>query len=237
MAYASAEMSRVFGQYVAWNGRVLPVLLERLAEDLTGDLFYQTSALRPSQQKKIDDLPTQLSWKIKRRLRKDVGNEQTALAIYNRGPKKGQFKSKTISSQIRRASDSTHVTVPEELKLRKRFTAIFQASGWISNTLHKIGSRGRKFIRMEPQAVVVKQVADNQLRVTVTNPRPNSAEFATQNGILELAAGYRTGRMLQYIRKHAARGASEFSRPRPNFNNVNVINELERAMAGFSSAT
>lgn len=234
MLYASAELSRVFGQYVAWNGRELPVLLERLAEDLTGDLFYQTAQLRAAQQSKIDAVPETLDWHVKRRLRKDVGTDKTALARFRKGARKGQFKSNSVASQVRRASTATHVTVPEEIRLRKRFAALFQASGWLSSTFKRMGAIGRKFTRMQPEAVVVKQLTGGDLRISITNPRPNSQEFAQEHGILELAAGYRAGRMLQYIQRHADKGAAEFSRSKPTFENINVSAEVEAAMVGKS---
>lgn len=232
MAYASKELSRIFGEYATWNGRSVPLLLERLAEDLTWDLFYQTAALRPHQQAKIDAVPLDHGYAVKRRLRKSVGTEQAKLRRYRTGPKKGQFKS--LAASIRNASDSKHVTIDEEISLRKRFAALFQASGWISSVLNK--SRGRKVIRMIPQAVVVKRSDGKNIGISVTNPRPNSQEFAESNGIIEAAAGYRAGRMLEYIRKHAEKGAAALSRKQPTFSGINVSAEVERAMAGIPRA-
>jgi hypothetical protein len=223
------ELGRVFGEYRQYNTRSNAVLLNHTADRLAGDLFNSAAALRSSQQSKIASLPAQLGYRIKRRLARNVGSEHVALATFKKGKRKGQFKSQSIASQIRRAArGARHITIEQEIRLRQRFAAVFQASGW----LYK-GAQGAKSPRvMEPPAVVVKKLVGENLTVTLTNPRPNSGEFAASTGYLEPAFEARIEDMRGYIERKINEESNMFSQPRPNFAGANVEAAVERAMAG-----
>lgn len=238
------ELGRVFGEYRQYNTRSNALLLHQLGAKLQVDLAKAAASLRASQQSKIDAVPLQTNYHVRRRLVRNVGTEAVALKVFRRGKHKGQYKSESIASQIRRnygriisAGSKTrqllglrHVSVADEIRLRKRFAAYFQASGWLSPRLTaKIGIRP-----MDPPCVVVEELEGSNLRVTLENPRPNSAEFAEQ--YLEDAFNYRVNQMYQYIARKIYEEAREFGKPSPNFSGKDLAAEVERAMRGEALA-
>ena len=222
------ELGRVFGEYRQYNKRSAAVLLNHAADRLSGDLFNACAALRPSQQAKIAAVPQQTNYHVKRRLSKNVGTEATALATFKKGKRKGQFKSQSIVSQIRRAARGVkHVTVEQEIRLRQRFAALFQASGWLYR-----GAKGAANPRvMQPPCVVVKQLEGTRLHVRLENPRPNSQEFAESTGYLESAFNARIADMEKYIADHKEKTEQEWDKATPNFAGKDLQSEVERAMA------
>ena len=223
------ELGRVFGEYRQYNQRSTPLLLHQLGSKLSVDLYMEAAKLRGSQQAKIAAVPEQTGYHVKRRLVRNIGSETVALKVFKKGKRKGQFKSQSLASQIRRtARTGTHVTVAEEIRLRKRFAAVYQASGWLSPIVKGI----RNAFRMNPPAVVVEELEGSDLRFKITNPRPNSAEFAESTGYLEAAFAYRVNQMRIYIQRKLYGDAAEFSKPRPNFAGKDAAAEVERAMGG-----
>lgn len=223
------ELGRVFGEYRQYNQRSTALLLHQLGEKLSADLYMEAAKLRPSQQAKIEGVPESTNYHVKRRLIRNVGSEAVALKVFKKGKRKGQFKSQSVASQIRRqARGGTHVTVAEEIRLRKRFAAFFQASGWLSPMVKGL----RNVFRMNPPAVVIEQLEGSQLRVRITNPRPNSAEFAESTGYLEAAFAYRVNQMRIYIQRKIYGDAAEFNRPRPNFGWKDAAAAVEQALGG-----
>jgi hypothetical protein len=224
------ELGRVFGEYRQYNKRSTAVLLHQLGAKLSMDLYMEAAKLRPSQQAKIEAVPQQTGYHVKRRLVKGVGIEATALATFKKGKRKGQFKSQSLVSQIRRAAgQARHVTIEQEIRLRKRFAAIYQASGWLSPMVKGL----RNVLRMNPQAVVVERLEGTNLSVQVTNPRPNSAEFSAN--YLPAAVTYRIGEMQTYIERKVNGDAVEFNKRRPNFAGKSAEAEVTRAMGGMAA--
>lgn len=223
------ELGRVFGEYRQYNTRSNAVLLNHTADRLAGDLFNAAADLRPSQQTKINAVPQQTNYHVKRRLVSGVGTERAALATFKKGKRKGQFKSQSLASQIRRASQGkTHASVDQEIRLRKRFAALFQASGWLYR-----GAQGARSPRvMQPPCVVIKQLEGNDISVSLTNPRPNSAEFAASSGYLEPAFQARINDMYRYMVRKIYQEAKQFGKPKPNFTGIDIAAEVESAMAG-----
>lgn len=237
------ELGRVFGEYRQYNTRSNAVLLNHTADRLAGDLFNAAASLRSSQQAKIEGVPAAHDYHVKRRLARNVGHEAVALRVFKKGKRKGQFKSESIASQIRRKYGRIiagphgktrqllglrHVSVEDEITLRKRFAALFQASGW----LYKGAQGARGFRIMQPPCVVIKELEGGDLHVSLTNPRPNSAEFAENTGYLEPAFQARIADMYRYIARKIYEEARMFNRPRPNFTGVDIAAEVEAAMAG-----
>lgn len=223
------ELGRVFGEYRQYNQRSTALLLHQLGEKLSADLYMEAAKLRTAQQAKIAGVPEATNYHVKRRLVRNVGSEAVALKVFKKGKHKGQFKSQSVASQIRRqARGGTHVTVAEEIRLRKRFAAFFQASGWLSPMVKGL----RNVFRMNPPAVVIEQLEGSQLRVRITNPRPNSAEFAESTGYLEAAFAYRVNQMRIYIQRKIYGDAAEFNRPRPNFAGRDAAAAVEQALGG-----
>jgi hypothetical protein len=221
------ELGRVFGEYRQYNRRSTAILLQQLGAKLSTDLYMEAAKLRPSQQAKIEAVPGQTHYHVKRRLVKGVGSESTALATFKKGKRKGQFKSQSLASQIRRAAGgATHVTIEQEIRLRKRFAAVYQASGWLSPMVKGI----RNAFRMNPPAVVVQNLSGTNLKVQITNPRPNSLEFAAN--YLEAAFAYRIREMRDYIERKLNSDVAEFNRDRPNFAGKDAASEVERALGG-----
>jgi hypothetical protein len=228
---AIKELGRVFGEYRQYNTRSNALLLHQLGAKLQIDLAQEAAKLRGSQQAKIDAVPGQTNYHVKRRLTKGVGTQATALATFKKGKRKGQFKSQSLVSQIRRAAaGATHVTIEQEIRLRKRFAAIFQASGWLSQRLKN--TAGLRI--MNPPCVVVEELTGTNLEVTLENPRPNSLEFAAQ--YLQQAFDYRVNQMYQYIARKLDGEAKEFNKERPNFTGKDLAVEVERAMGGRYAA-
>jgi len=225
------ELGRVFGEYRQYNTRSSALLLHQLGAKLQVDLAQAAADLRPSQQAKIEAVPQQQNYQVKRRLAQGVGNERTATATFKKGKKKGQFKSQSIVSRIRRESrGQKHVSIEQEIKLRKRFAAYFQASGWLSPRL-----KNRPGIRMMvPPCVVIEELDGTDLSVTLENPRPGSADFASQ--YLEAAFEYRVNEMYRYIARKIYEDARELNKPRPNFQGKDIRAEVERAMGGQLAA-
>jgi hypothetical protein len=224
---AIKELGRVFGEYRQYNRRSTALLLKQLGGKLSTDLYMEAAKLRPSQQAKIEAVPEQTNYHVKRRLVKGVGTQATALAVFKKGKRKGQFKSQSLASQIRReAGGATHVTIEQEIRLRKRFAAVYQASGWLSPIVKGL----RNAFRMNPPAVVVENLSGTNLKLQITNPRPNSLEFAAN--YLEAAFAYRIGQMRTYIERKLAGDVAEFNRPRPNFAGKDAESEVERALGG-----
>src|SRR4029453_3585189 len=96
------ELGRVFGEYRQYNRRSTALLLHQLGAKLSTDLYMEAAKLRGSQQAKIEAAPGQTHYNVKRPPRKGVGNEAPALATFKKGKHKGQFKSQSLASQIRR---------------------------------------------------------------------------------------------------------------------------------------
>jgi hypothetical protein len=221
------ELGRVFGEYRQYNRRSTALLLHQLGAKLSTDLYMESAKLRGSQQAKIEAVPEQTNYHVKRRLVKGVGTQATALATFKKGKRKGQFKSQSLASQIRReAGGATHVTIEQEIRLRKRFAAVYQASGWLSPMVKGI----RNVFRMNPPAVVVENLSGTNLKLQITNPRPNSLEFAAN--YLEAAFAYRIGQMRTYIERKLNSDMAEFNKPRPNFAGKDAASEVERALGG-----
>lgn len=226
---ATRQLGRVFGEYLQWNQRSSGELLHQLGAKLSVDLYMQCAGLREEQQRKIEALPATLEYHIKRRLSKDVGSQATAFATFKRGKHKGSFKSQSVASQVRRASTATHVSVADEIRLRKRFAAIYQASGWLSDLVKGVRA---SLARLNPPAVVVETLNGTDMRITISNPRKNSAEFAESSGYLAAAFQYRINEMRTYIQRKISGDVQEFNRPRPNFGSKDARTAVAQAMQG-----
>lgn len=237
------ELGRVFGEYLQYNQKSSAILLHELGAKLSADLYMEAAALRGSQKAKIAGVPEATDYHVKRRLARNVGREAVALRTFKKGKHKGQYKSESLASQIRRSYGRIitaprgktrqllglkHVSIEDEIRLRQRFAAFYQASGWLSPIVKSL----RNPFRMKSQAVVVEQLEGTDLRITVTNPRPNSAEFAESTGYLEAAFAYRVNQMLGYIQRKIYGDVAEFNKPRPNFGGKDVASAVNQALGG-----
>lgn len=222
----TAELGRVFGQYRQYNRRSTPLLLEQLGAKLSIDAYLEAARLIPKQKAIIEALPARLGYRIKRRETGSLarGNE---FDVFKKGKRKGQYRQQSISAQAVRAGGN-HVTIADEIRLRKRWAGIYQASGWLSElTTRLIKSAGR----FKQGAIVVKQLSGSHVTLRITNPRTHSAEYADSTGYLARAFQRRIADMQIYIQRKLNGDAREFSRPRPNFNK-DPRAAVEEAMRG-----
>ncbi len=223
------ELGRVFGEYRQYNRRSLPILLEQLGQKVSIDAYIEAAALRPQQVAKIEAVPQALGYAVKRRLATDVIGGRDPFARFKRGSRKGQFKSQSVSSQSARHAINAgheHVSIADEIRLRKRFAGIYQASGWLGELTKRISGA----VRFRTGAIVVKQLSGARLGIHITNPRTNSQEYANATGYLTRAFQRRIADMQVYIQRKLNGDAVAFSRPRPSFPDPRAA--VEAAMAG-----
>lgn len=229
------ELGRVFGEYRQYNRRSLPVLLEQLGSKLSIDAYLEAAKLKSAQKAKIDAVPEKFGYRVRRRLAANLTSKDP-FARFKRGARAGQFKSHGVTSSIARSAinrGNQHVSIDEEIRLRKRFAAIFQASGWISELTVKL----KGAFKMKTGAIVVKQLSGPAVRIEITNPRQNSAEYAGATGYLNRAFQNRIADMRGYIQRKMNEDAGIFSQPKPHFNAIDPKAAVDRALAGaFSNA-
>lgn len=135
------EMSRVFAEYRALNGRALPYLLRNRAIQLSigsgkggqhKGLYQEALSLRPKVQAEIKALPRKLKWHIKR---------------------------------------SPGRTVEKEITYRQLQAGRFQASGWIVPGLQDITGEGAKVKTIRGKVSFTNTASSCSVTLTNTSPR------------------------------------------------------------------
>ena len=224
------ELGRVFGEYLQYNRRSLPILLQQLGDKLSANAYVEAAALRSSQRAKIDAVPEAHGYAVKRRLATDLVSSKDPFARFKRGARKGQFKSHAVSAESARTAIQKgfkHVSIADEIRLRKRWAGVYQASGWITP-----GTRLTRAVKFKKGgAIVVKHLSGARMFIQIVNPRTNSEEYANSTGYLQRAFQNRITDMQGYIQRKLNGDAATFSRPKPNFN-TDPRAAVEAAMAG-----